>query len=176
MLSTSWHCCSAIESGFVIQFKKSVHIDESIPIVHVIIGLLIIRIQVNWQISRFHLYGSIQFCVCAYFLDKHLENIKNSWINRRIWGFYWKKCVSSFIFLFNKLNKIHLHSGSVDSNSKAMYIEMIEKIERLSQLIHIGVIKLSIPGVIVPALLITFINFFVYDFGNESFFLPFPVT
>lgn len=56
-----------------------------------------------------------------------------------------------------------------------MYIELIEKIERLTQLIYIGVVKLTIPGVIIPALSLTLINLFVYDLGDDSFFLPFPV-
>lgn len=87
-----------------------------------------------------------------------------------------KKVRFLFYFLCNKLNKfIHLYLGSEDSNSKAKYIELIEKIERLSQLIHLGVIKLTVPSVVVPALLITLINFFVHNLGAESFFLPFPV-
>lgn len=65
--------------------------------------------------------------------------------------------------------------GSANLNSKAMYIALIAKIERFSQLIYIGTIKLTIPGLMIPAICITLINFFVYDFGDDSFFLPFPV-
>lgn len=81
------------------------------------------------------------------------------------WGFVYR----------NKIKWIHLNVGSKDATSRAMYIELIEKIERLTQLIYIGVVKLTIPGIIIPALSLTLINLFVYDLGDDSFFLPFPV-
>lgn len=75
----------------------------------------------------------------------------------------------------HELNEIYLHLGSENSNSKAMYIALNERIEQFSQLFYTGSIKLTIPGLMVPAIFITLINFFVYDFGDDSFFLPFPV-
>lgn len=35
--------------------------------------------------------------------------------------------------------------------------------------------KLSAVGTIAPALLLTVVNYFVYDLGDDSYFLPFPV-
>ena len=63
-------------------------------------------------------------------------------------------------------------SGSSDSISKAIYDELSEKIERMSQM-FIDLVKLTIPGLLIPAIFITLANYFVYDSGDDSFFLPF---
>lgn len=54
-----------------------------------------------------------------------------------------------------------------------MYVKVIEEIEKISQLIHFALVKLTIPGVIIPSIFITTINYFVYHLGNGSYFLPF---
>lgn len=56
-----------------------------------------------------------------------------------------------------------------------MYDKALVKIEKIAGLIYVAIAKLTIPGIVVPALLITTINYFVYDLGDESFFLPFRV-
>lgn len=145
--------------------------------VHVIIGLLFIRSEDDWQIGRRIFHGFIQLRVCHLFFDKHLENQRHSGIDWRVWEIHWKKYVWNInnIKMHNKLNEIYLHLGSEISSSKAMYIALNEKIERLSHLIYMGSIKLTIPGLMIPSIFISLINFFVYDFGDDSFFLPFPV-
>lgn len=35
--------------------------------------------------------------------------------------------------------------------------------------------KMSVVGTVLPALMLTLVNYFVYDLRDESYFLPFPV-
>lgn len=60
--------------------------------------------------------------------------------------------------------------------SRAMYSKLNEKIERMSNLVYLLIIKLTVPGVIIPGLLITIVNYFVYDLGDDSYFLPILVV
>lgn len=58
--------------------------------------------------------------------------------------------------------------------SRRMYIELNDKIERIFKLLHFLFVEMSIIGVVLPAAVITIINFYVYNLGDESFFLPCP--
>lgn len=65
------------------------------------------------------------------------------------------------------------------SNSDAVghkYRKLNEKIEQISELTHFGMIKLGAPLAMFPALPITVLNYFVYDLGDDSYFLPAPVV
>lgn len=65
----------------------------------------------------------------------------------------------------------------MDSTSKAqaMYAELNRNIELITELMYFAVVKLTPIGVMVPALIITVVNYCVYGLGNESFFLPIMV-
>lgn len=60
-------------------------------------------------------------------------------------------------------------------NVKNMYVQLIEKIERMSRLVDFFTVKFTSPGIVIPAFFVTLINFFVYDYGDDSYFLPFRV-
>lgn len=55
-----------------------------------------------------------------------------------------------------------------------MYIKLNERIERIFKLLHFLFVEMSIVGVVLPAALITIVNYFVYNLGDESWFLPCP--
>lgn len=56
-----------------------------------------------------------------------------------------------------------------------MYKEMIEQIEYGTELARFALVNLTGPATILPALLVTLVNYFIYGFGDDSFFLPCPV-
>lgn len=60
-------------------------------------------------------------------------------------------------------------------HSRIMYNEMNEKIERISKLVYSIFVEASIAGLVVPPLLITLVNYFIYDLKEDSYFLPTPV-
>ena len=64
---------------------------------------------------------------------------------------------------------------NVESNEANNYIEIDKKIERMSELIYFVLIKICLLGAMLPALLMTTVNYFVYNLGEESFYLPAPV-
>lgn len=56
-----------------------------------------------------------------------------------------------------------------------MYAENIAEIDKIAKLIYFALVYLTTPGICIPSLLISTINYFIYDLGDESFFLPFRV-
>lgn len=56
-----------------------------------------------------------------------------------------------------------------------MYREMIEKIESGTELARFALVNMTGPGTILPAVLVTLVNYYIYGFGDDSFFLPCPV-
>lgn len=67
-------------------------------------------------------------------------------------------------------------TGMNNSIARWKYCNLINKIELLSEIYHFMVVKLTMPGVVLPAFLLTMINYFIYDLGNDSYFLPFPIV
>lgn len=59
--------------------------------------------------------------------------------------------------------------------STAQYVEMDEKIELTSKLVHFVMAEFSAAGVALPLLLLSYVNYFVFNLGDESFILPFPM-
>lgn len=56
-----------------------------------------------------------------------------------------------------------------ESTSKEMYTKLIAKIEQISKLIYFVTVQLSYVGGVLPPLLLTLINYFIYDLHDESF-------
>lgn len=59
---------------------------------------------------------------------------------------------------------------------KTMYRRLTEKIERMSIILHFGLVNLSFGVVIIPPLLITLANYFLYNLNDDSFYLLYPYT
>lgn len=59
--------------------------------------------------------------------------------------------------------------------SRVMYTELNEKLERMSKFVYTVFVEASLAGLIIPPLLITLVNYFIYDLSEESYFLPTPV-
>lgn len=52
------------------------------------------------------------------------------------------------------------------------YIEVNDKIEFVSKIYDIAILKLTPIGVVIPSAMLTVANYFVYDLGEASYFLP----
>lgn len=55
------------------------------------------------------------------------------------------------------------------------YVKMGETIELTSKWCHFILAQLSAVGVVLPLILVSFINYFIFHMGDESFILPFPI-
>lgn len=62
----------------------------------------------------------------------------------------------------------------MESNADRKYRELIEKIDGMSKMVYILLIISMIVGIGI-ALPVTAVNYFVYDMGDDSYFLPVPV-
>lgn len=49
-----------------------------------------------------------------------------------------------------------------------MYDELNAKIERLCKWLYIALVRVALAGTMLPPLLITLVNYYIYDLGDES--------
>lgn len=59
--------------------------------------------------------------------------------------------------------------------SKAIYVEVNDKIEKWTSLLFWSFVKVSLPFVALPKILISFCSYFMTDAGSDAFELPFPM-
>lgn len=95
-------------------------------------------------------------------LIRHLENfIDRSTLSLFFWG---KNC------LFQITNwYIFFALGSYNSHSATIHNDLIERIERMSKFTHLIMVDISTASTLISPLLITFVNYFVYGMGDDSF-------
>lgn len=55
------------------------------------------------------------------------------------------------------------------------YIELNEKIERMSKIVHFFIVKVVYVQSFLPPILITMINYFIYDLKDDSFYMVIPM-
>lgn len=73
------------------------------------------------------------------------------------------------------LNFHHLESQNVSTETVLAYSKLIGNIELMTKVIRFGLVELTVVGCFFPALVITLINYFYFDLGDESYFLSFPI-
>lgn len=59
--------------------------------------------------------------------------------------------------------------------SVAMYMELNANIELVYKWIHFVLAEVDVVGITLPLLLLSNINYFIFDLGSESFVLPWPM-
>lgn len=62
-----------------------------------------------------------------------------------------------------------------DRISKTMYSKVNEKIERVSEIVYFVLVKLNVLACILPPLITTMVNYYIFDLGDVSFQLMSPV-
>lgn len=70
-----------------------------------------------------------------------------------------------------EFNRIESH----DPVTTANYRKLNQKIEQASELYYFVLVTFATLGCIIPALLLTAINYAVFDLTDESYFLPLPI-
>lgn len=74
-----------------------------------------------------------------------------------------------------KENVFLLYLGVRRSTSRqAGYTQLIKIIEYICELFYLALLKISIPTIMLCALIVTLINFFILDLGDDAYYLPFP--
>lgn len=59
--------------------------------------------------------------------------------------------------------------GACNADSVVVNTELVERIERMSKLIHLILVKWSTASTIISPLLVASVNYFILDMGDESF-------
>lgn len=79
----------------------------------------------------------------------------------------------------NKPNRLlfftFAESQNVSTETVLTYSKLIENIELMTKVIRFGLVELTVVGCFFPALVITLINYFYLDLGDEAYFLSFPI-
>lgn len=103
-----------------------------------------------------------------YVIEKFEEIIeKSKWEWRR---FKWRNANNKVRFDLFWVTESH------DPIAMSKYSELNKKIELLSEIYYFFVVKLTMPGVVLPSFLLTIINYFVYNLDADSYFLPIPIV
>lgn len=55
-------------------------------------------------------------------------------------------------------------------------LELYEKTERIRKFLYNAFVKITLPGVLMPALFSTIVNYFISDLGDESYLLASPIS
>lgn len=56
-----------------------------------------------------------------------------------------------------------------------MYMDLNDKIEQISTIIYFIQVKSTMVALVLPAVLITLLNYFVFNQEDQSYFLPIPL-
>lgn len=59
--------------------------------------------------------------------------------------------------------------------SAAIYTELNANIELATKWCHILLVNVDLVGVIVPPFLVSYVNYFIFDRGDEAFMLSWPL-
>lgn len=74
--------------------------------------------------------------------------------------------------IFHRNNK--KKAGMNNRMSKLKYTDVNQKIERVTEILYFIIVKLNIPGCVIPPLIATMVNYYIYKLGDESFYLGAP--
>lgn len=69
-------------------------------------------------------------------------------------------------------NKLTFTTGVDDPMSKAKYGDLNSKIELMSKFLHFILTKLTVLAVMAPSIIISFMDYYINDLGEDSFSLP----
>lgn len=117
-----------------------------------------------------HLSLSIHFAAAVWritSISKLIDDIEEL-IERSKFKFVNKN--SKIIFVKENVNVPGSHISS-----KLIYKNVIDKIEAISA-IYFGMMKFTVPAMMLPLITLTLVNYFIFDLKEESYILPFPLT
>lgn len=69
----------------------------------------------------------------------------------------------------------HLFAGLTNADAWDNYIRLNAQIELISQVLYYLATRFALIGLMSPSLLVTLVNYFYYDLGNESYYLSCPL-
>lgn len=71
-----------------------------------------------------------------------------------------------FVFIFKP--------GMENPASKKIHEETYENIDKCTRYLYYFCVKITVPGVMIPQMITSYLNYFTTDMGKEAFKLPYP--
>lgn len=107
----------------------------------------------------------------CYVYSKRFDRCHKFWNWLDIWKISsnWVCIFQTWICFSNILTFTFFSTGSFNPHSTIPYNELMAKIERLSKLIHLILVKVSTTASTVTPLLVVLINYFILDMADQSF-------
>lgn len=62
----------------------------------------------------------------------------------------------------------------LDRNSKTIFLELQEKLDRIARIIHFALTKMTLTAIVISDPVVSAVNYFILDMGEESFILTEP--
>lgn len=66
-------------------------------------------------------------------------------------------------------------SGLEKSKIAAIYAEIKQKVEKLTAILYIVTIKITVPSLLVPIFVMMIFKYFTTEMESDDFILPFPL-
>lgn len=63
-----------------------------------------------------------------------------------------------------------------DPIATSKYCDLNSKIEFFSKIFYTALVKITMPGIILPAFLLTINDYYFHDLGDDSYGLPYPIV
>lgn len=76
---------------------------------------------------------------------------------------------------YSNVQNVFIILESQNASQKLKFLETSEKIEQTSKLLDFALVKLTSAGAVLPTQVIVAVNYFIYDLGDESYYLSFPM-
>lgn len=124
----------------------------------------------------------IPFCASVIILSGFFIYIVQIWRNAEIFQLieHFEKFIEQSkstkncsTFSENEILSIIMINFSIGLD-RTLYAALNERIERISKLVYFCLTYLSAPGALLPPFALSVVNYFVYDLGDESFYLTYP--
>lgn len=164
-------------SGFTIKFIQLSKSGCNIFLLakcHFILDIFPARSEYYLRIWGNILYVHFRNLRFILFICSNVANAEYFKYDYQFRKIHWRKYASSSEWHIQFWITFAVISFMTGVHAKSIYSELNLKIEKMCDFIYFALVDVSLVGFLLPALLITLINYYVYDLNEESYLLPSP--
>lgn len=157
-----------------IQLSKSVCNMLLLAERHLSFGIFPARSEYNLRIWSNILYIRIRTLHFILFICSNVANAEHFEDDYQFRKIHWRKYGYSSVLHKHFWISFVVILFVTGPHAKSTYNDLIVKIEKMCDFMYFVLVDVSLVGFLLPALLITLINYYVYDLNEESYILPAP--
>lgn len=83
--------------------------------------------------------------------------------------------LNQIIYVICMLTQLFHNTGLENPTLKVMYENMNEKIEKRGEMVHFALMDITLHGIMIPNLIMSYFNYFTTDMDRDAFRLAFPI-